>query len=264
MAAAGSLRSREAMPALVSLADKRNGYSVGRAATEALGDIGDPAAVPLLRDLLGDTVLSREAGIALAKLGPAGEGALLETADSGDAAQSRAAVEGLLRVGTTAGLDRILRATTDAGSEVRLREWVGLTTPIRLELLSDSRAHVRAAAARVSDHRLDPPEVLAKLRELAESDPDVRVRARALYALPGTDQDAVALRIAELGNPEPEIRDACAVMLGIYKPPGALDALRTQLEHETVPKVKQTLAKYVSQLEQSQPAPLRAGDADPG
>jgi HEAT repeat protein len=60
---------------------------------------------------------------------------------------------------------------------------VGRThNPIRLELLSDPRAHVRAAAARVYDDP-EPPEVLAKLRELAESDPDVRVRAPALYAL---------------------------------------------------------------------------------
>jgi HEAT repeat protein len=129
VAAAGSLRSREAMPALLSLADTRKGYSAAAwAATVALGDIGDPSAVQPLRELLDDTLLSREAGIALAKLGPAGEGALLETAESGDAAQSRAAVRGLLRVGTRAALDRILRATADAGSEVRLEEWVGLTT----------------------------------------------------------------------------------------------------------------------------------------
>jgi HEAT repeat protein len=261
VAAAGSVRSREAISALISLANMRHGYSVARAATEALGDIGDPAAVQPLRELLGDTVLSREAGIALAKLGPAGEAALLESADSGDPARSRAAVDGLLRVDTKAALDRILRATADAGAEVRLREWVGLTTPIRLDLLSDPRAHVRAAAARISEaHLADPPEVLAKLRELAESDPDVRVRARALYALPGTDDDAVALRLVELGNPEPEMRDACAAMLGIYEPPGALDALRTQLERETVPELKETLAQYVSRLERSQPA----GDAGAG
>jgi hypothetical protein len=60
------------------------------------------------------------------------------------------------------------------------------------------------------------------------------------------------------------MRDACAAMLGIYEPPGALDALRTQLERETVPKVKETIAQYVSRLERSQPAPPRAGDADPG
>jgi hypothetical protein len=49
-------------------------------------------------------------------------------------------------------------------------------------------------------------------------------------------------------------------MLGIYEPPGALDALRTQLERETVPELKETLAQYVSRLERSQPA----GDAGPG
>jgi HEAT repeat protein len=264
VAAAGSMRCREATTALLLLADERNDYLVARAATEALGDIGDPSAVPRVRELLGDTVLSRDAGIALEKLGPAGERALFESAESGDAAERRAAVQGLLRVGTRAALDLILRASADAGSEVRLREWVGLTTPIRLELLSDPRVHVRAAAARVSEaHIPDPPEVVAKLRELAEHDPDVRVRAPALYALPGLDRDAVALRIVELGNAEPEMRKACAVMLGIYEPPGALEALRTHLEFETDPDVKEKLAEYVSRLEQSRrgPQPLEGTDS---
>jgi hypothetical protein len=60
------------------------------------------------------------------------------------------------------------------------------------------------------------------------------------------------------------MRDACAVMLGIYEPPGALEALRTQLERETVPKVKETLTQYVSRLERSQRGPRPAEGANPG
>jgi HEAT repeat protein len=260
VAAAGSLRAREAVPALLSLASGRGDYQEWSDAIEALGNIGDPSAVQLLDELLGDVVRSYRAALALAEIGPAGEQALLEAADSGDAARSRAAVGGLLRVDTNAALDRILAATADP-DWLRLGEWVGLTAPIRLELLNDPRGHVRAAAARGCGDR-DDPAVAARLRELAESDPDARARAWALFSLPGDDPAAVALRLARLGDPEPVIRETSAASLGNYNPPGALEALRAQLQRETEPEVKSKLAQDVSRLEQHQLWAQRSGDAD--
>ena len=257
VAAAGSLRAREAVPALLSLAGGRGDYQEWSDAIKALGEIGDPSAVPLLDGLLGDVARSYSAALALAQIGPAGEQALLEAADSGDAARSRAAVGGLLRVDTSAALDRILAATADP-DWLHLGDWVGLTTPIRLELLNDPRGHVRAAAARGCGDRDDPP-VAARLRELAESDPDPRARAWALFSLPGHDPEAVSLRLAGLEDPNPIMREWSAASLGIWNPPGALEALRVRLERETDPGVKDKIRQDVARLEQRQRWPEHYG-----
>jgi HEAT repeat protein len=148
-AATGTQRVRETVPVLLSIASGNNGYALRRATLKALGDIGDPSAVQPLRELLGDVVSSTDAAAALAALGQAGEAALLEASDSGDAAVSRAALGGLLKVDTRAALGRILAADGGRGSGIRLGEWVGLTTSLHLELLSDPRPYVRAAAAGV-------------------------------------------------------------------------------------------------------------------
>jgi HEAT repeat protein len=251
VAAAGSLRAQEAVPALLSLAGGR-GDQEWREAIEALGKIGDPSAVPLLGGLLGDDPRYYSAALALAEIGPAGEQALLEAADSGDAARSRAALIGLLRVDASAALDRILAATTDP--DLRIGDWVGLTDAIRLELLNDSRGHVRAAAARACGYD-DAPAVAARLRELARSDPDSRARAWALYSLPGLDPEAVSLRLVGLEDANPIMREWSAVSLGIWNPPGALEALRARLERETDPAVEDEIRKYLprlSRLEQRQ------------
>ncbi len=247
VAAAGRLRAREAVPALLVLAAGPGFHPEWIDAIKALGDIGDPSAVPLLGGMLSDpTGRSHLAALALAEIGPAGEQALLEAAHSGDAARSRAAVGGLLRVDTSAALDGILAAAA-ADPDVRIGDWVGLTDPIRLELLNDSRGHVRAAAARACGYD-DAPAVAALLRELARSDPDSRARAWALYSLPGLDPEAVSLRLVGLEDPNPIMRQWSAVSLGIHDPPGALEALRTRLERETDPGVKDEIRKYLPRM----------------
>ena len=60
------------------------------------------------------------------------------------------------------------------------------------------------------------------------------------------------------------MRDTSAASLGIYDPPGALEALRAQLERESDPGVKDTLSQHLSRLEQRQLWAERTGNADPG
>jgi len=65
---------------------------VRAAAARALGDLGAPAAVPTLTQLLADDVfqVAHEAAHALRRLGPAGLAALREVVDTEDGTRSGA------------------------------------------------------------------------------------------------------------------------------------------------------------------------------
>jgi hypothetical protein len=91
------------------------------------------------------------------------------------------------------------------------------------------------------------PKVIARLLELARQDPVMRVRAQAVRGLPGSNPDAISICLAGIHSVDADMRRWCAVSLGIYKPPGAREAMSAQAEHETDPEVKQELTRYLSE-----------------
>jgi HEAT repeat protein len=153
--ALSQLRERSATPALVELA--REGGEAERAlAVEALGALGDPAAIASLARLLEDPALCAEAARALVSLAKADRDAVRDACKGklgGPASAS--AVRVLGRVGTPEDLPLLKAALRSEHTEVRLAAAeaaqslgeTGAEELLRLAL-ADEAPPVRAAAAR--------------------------------------------------------------------------------------------------------------------
>ncbi|MGA7415840.1 MAG: HEAT repeat domain-containing protein [Bryobacteraceae bacterium] len=88
----------------------------------------------------------------------------------------------------------------------------------RVELLGHPEASVRATAAQSFFNREIEPEVREKLFELAKTDPDVKVRARAWEALAdGSDEtpDVVEAMLRIMRDPETPLEEQAGVLVGL-------------------------------------------------
>lgn len=172
----------------------------------ALGALEEPAAgsalVPALSD--PDDTVRVYAAWALGAIG--GEGAVAalgEASRADDAGLRTMAVYGLGAIGDPAAREALLRAADDPVLDVSLNAVVALArigdpaAEARLlgmmdpdawtgvpGLLDGERAAARLSAVRAAG-ALDSPAVRARLREVADGDPELRVREAALAALAG-------------------------------------------------------------------------------
>ena len=178
-------------------------------AVEALGWLGDPAAVPaLLAEMEGDRGCPTIAAAALGRLG-----------------DSRAA----------AALAALLRNTeAEQGSRVAAAEGLGLlggptAMPLLADALKDSSRHVRAAAAEALAVLGDPAAAAAL--EAAMTDRSVSVRQAAMRALANLGASrSLPVLLAAARDRDGRIREAAVEAMGILGDPQAVDALSAALK----------------------------------
>lgn len=172
--ALGRLAHPEAAPALVpALSDPDDTVRVY--AAWALGAIGGETAVAALDEAsrAADAGLRTMAVYGLGAIGdPAGREALLRAVDDPVLDVSMNAVVALARLGDSAAEARLLGMMDPEA-------WTGVPGMLDGERAAARLSAVRAAAA------LDSPAVRARLREVADADPELRVREAALAALAG-------------------------------------------------------------------------------
>ena len=211
---------------------------VRRAAAEALGEIGDAAAVPgllaALRD--ADADVRREAAWALGRIGDAAAvPGLLAALRDADADVRWAAAAALGRIGDAAAVLGLVAALRDADERVReAAAWAlrkigdAAVVPGLLAALRDADADVREAAAWALGKIGDAAAVPGLLAALRDADADVReAAARALGEI--GDAAVVPGLLAALRDADERVREAAAAALGqIGAPavPGLLAALR--------------------------------------
>ncbi|HYK06354.1 MAG TPA: HEAT repeat domain-containing protein [Gaiellaceae bacterium] len=196
-AALGASRAREAVPVLEELLADRN-HHVREAAVEALGAIGDPAALPALRQLY----LS-ESGVrpgivyaALVEFGPAAADVFVEGIGSASPRVRASACFGLAATGRGEGfadeasLEPIERALADAEPAVRTAAADALAIvgqgPVPAELVglvTDTEPGVRRAAVRALRAYDDPGAVAAGAGALRDDEREVALRAAETLVL---------------------------------------------------------------------------------
>lgn len=169
-----ALAPEPAAPALVpALSDADDTVRVY--AAWALGAIGGETAVAALDEAsrADDAGLRTMAVYGLGAIGdPAGREALLRAVDDPVLDVSMNAVVALARLGDSAAEARLLGMMDPEA-------WTGVPGMLDGERAAARLSAVRAAAA------LDSPAVRARLREVADADPELRVREAALAALAG-------------------------------------------------------------------------------
>ncbi|HEY3447146.1 MAG TPA: HEAT repeat domain-containing protein [Myxococcales bacterium] len=252
--ALSQLREHSATPALVELA--REGGEAERAlAVEALGALGDPAAIQSLARLLEDPALCGEAARALVSLAKADRDAVREACKGklgGPASAS--AVRVLGRIGTPEDLPLLKTALRSEHTEVRLAAAeaaqtlgeTGAEELLRLAL-ADEAPPVRAAAARGLG-AFPSEETFAALGE-ALDDREASVSAAAADALGelGETRAIEALtRAVSRGESQPgtpEVLPAIAAVRALSRLSAATPALLARaVAHPDPEVVKEAVA----------------------
>ena len=210
---------------------------VRRAAAEALGLVGDPAAVELL---VGVALFDPEEAVrwatveALRNLDHAGAlGLLLEALYDGDPDVRKAAAEALGLFGDSAAVGPLVEAALfDPDEAVR---WAAVEALIQLdhpealarlvEALHDGDWTVRRAAAEALGH-LGDPAAMEPLVEAALFDPEEVVRQAAVEALIQLEHPEALERLVEaLSDDDSWVRRAAAEALGLLGDPAAVEPL---------------------------------------
>jgi HEAT repeat protein len=247
--ALGRLRSREAVPELLTLL--RGELWLQLAAIDALGAIGDPAAVGPLVELVPDSIMAEPAVLALQRLAdPASLGPMLTRFRLVRERNLQDAL--LLAIGVVLDLhpdaEPIIRAW---GEELRLDPAGPVTSYLRLVLAApggedlDADERLRAAAALVAGGNITPlvpvllarlgapdaphwaevvfrrrPEALEARLEGYLADADARVRRGALIAWCPGEEDAARI-VPLLEDPAAEVRAAACRALALTGSPEA-------------------------------------------
>jgi HEAT repeat protein len=201
--AVGLLRDRRSSDALVRLLDDRHDQ-VRAAAIDALGQVGDPAAVPALLARLGTPNLHEHVRIvqALRGFGEAAAAALVEHGHS-RVDDRRTVATVLSYVGGALAAPRLIEWARTGDTPTRAAAWNALATIglddrtfyHALKALQDDEPQVRAAAARALSRsgRADAaPGLAARL----DDEWDVAAQAaRALMRLDDTGKAALRARL---------------------------------------------------------------------
>jgi HEAT repeat protein len=243
--------------------------AVRAAACDALGKIGDGAAVPALFALLdGDASVAQAALVAIQCIGGSEtERRALDAARSSAVAVRRAALRVLAYFGWSSALGEFLRALADPDERIREVGALGLTSiddPRAIEALVAAAAHpssrTRAAAARALGQTAGPPVVRGCLRAaLSDADPWVRyyacqalgrlkdreavdaihalthdpaghVRLAAIEALASAGGDrALEALSAAADSSDPDLQRVALLGLGAVRSPSSLDRIRRAL-----------------------------------
>jgi HEAT repeat protein len=119
--AVGELGDPQAVPALIQTLGDSDG-EVRRAAAEALGELSDPRAIPALSRALGDSDESvrRDAVRAIGKLGdPQAVPGLIQTLSDRDREARQAAAEALGKLHDPQAVPALIQALSDRNREVR-------------------------------------------------------------------------------------------------------------------------------------------------
>jgi hypothetical protein len=160
ISAAGALRLKEAVPQIVESSKDLDSYGNFVCAT-ALGNIGDPAALPwLLKNLDGVELLVREASAdALVKLGVDALPALSEVALGAKTAPARVALRALGAIDKPESLPVLLQRAGDADWGVRLTVLLvlkGMKTEGAKQAFDDTLAKEKDPRIKSAIENLDP------------------------------------------------------------------------------------------------------------
>ena len=217
--------------ALAGAMESDSAAPVRAAAAQALGSLGDPAALSELAEAAAgddDPAVRAAAVEALAELDDPAALAHLAEAIAGDPdpAVRAAAAEALGELDDPAALAQIAEA-----------------------MASDSSASVRAAAAGALGSAGDPA-ALSTLAEAAVADNDPTVRAAALEALADLDDSAALPPLAEAaaGDSDPTVRAAAVEALAALDDPEALDTLSEALDSDEAAPVRAAAAEALGSL----------------
>ena len=233
--ALGALGDPAALPQLAEVLDSDDSPPVRANAAQALGSLGDPAALPQLTEALDSDdspPVRANAAQALGSLGdPAAIPQLTEALDSDDSPPVRAAAaQALGSLGDPAALPQLAEA-----------------------LDSDDSAPVRAAAAQALG-ALGDPAALPQLAEALDSDDSNPVRAAAAQALGALGDPAALPRLAEVmgsDNSAP-VRAAAGRALGALGDPAALPDLAEAAAGDDDPAVRAAATEALGELDNPQ------------
>jgi HEAT repeat protein len=211
-----------------------------KAAAEALGETGNPRAIPALLMALDDSEwFVREAAVeALRHMGdPQVVPALLGALGNSDPYVREVAAEALGQTGDLQAVSALLLALEDSESGVRRAAAQALgqiddpqAVPPLLEALQDGDSNVREAAAQALGQIDDPQAVPPLLEALQDGNSNVReAAAQALGQI--DDPQAIPVLLRALGSPYVDVRQAAAKALRLMGEPQAVPVLLRALEN---------------------------------
>lgn len=234
----GSQKARSAVAPLLELVRTTDERDVRLWSIDALGDIGDPAAAPAIRDYLNDT----DWGLAQSAMESAGElkdAAAVDTllavlGDPEKKERHNAAGSALAAIGCPAALEGLSKVARDPKGEARevAVEYLGKTGASQAIPVLAGVAAERSASEELRGKaldalgKLDGPEALLAVRAATGSEVE-RVRQSAISALSGMkDPDAVKTLLQLVEKRGYGSRHSAAVALRDTKKTVALPAFR--------------------------------------
>jgi len=232
--ALGRSRDRRATAALVeTLRDYSGDHAVQELAAQALGEIGDPDAIPALLEAVekGDESTHAAARQALARI-PGAIEAVNAALTSGSALRRRAAVDALPAIGGGSSVGAVAARLGDVNPDVRqaaaraLGEIKAESAPAHLaRALDDPDFEVRAEAAGAAGAL--PEESGYPLLTRALGDSHWHVRQRAVLGLRTQTISRLELLRMALADAEAQVREDAANGLAYYGR-GVLDSIAQQ------------------------------------
>ena len=229
------LRETKNVPGLIRVLRKRD-PGIQYEAAEALGDIGDPAAVgPLMEALTGDQYsgVRWKAAEALGKIGTPAVPALLGVLGHPDEDIRWKAAVTLGEIGDERAIGPLVQLLSDRDRFVRSRAAyaLGLIGPPALGALSstliDGDVETRRGTATALGMIADPGAADVLIVALADSSSAVRQEVIAALARQG--DPAFPALVRALGDPDPERREGAALALAGSGNPEALAPLKDAL-----------------------------------
>jgi len=255
---------REAVPALIRYLLDGSPLAV-EAATEALGHLGEPAAVPFLANVLDrpESQLRRKAADALGAIGPGAFEAVPSLIRSLKAGNETAA-EALGRIGEPGSVPSLIDALSDwrvAFGAVSALGAIGPEHPgilpalVRTVSLPQAPEAVRVRAAEVlgsfGQKAKDAVPALVSLLKGPHSAAIRSAAAQALMSISTEKESGLPILVWALGeSPDPNVRRWAAEMIGRLGPAAfdAVPALVKALE-DPDPAVRQEAEKSIRRLQ---------------
>ncbi len=242
-----------------------------RALAEALGEIGDPRAIPALVGALKDENerVRRAAAVALGRIGAPAVPALIGALKDADREVRRAAAEALGRIGDREAVPALIGALKDADWEVRGAAAEALVrigapaVPALVGALKDENGWVRGAAAEALGRVGDPRAVPALVGALEDAEEWVRRAAAGALGRIG-DREAVPALVGALEDADWWVREAAAEALGRIGDREAVPALTEALK-DAYERVRRAAAWALGEIGDREAVPALVGalkDAD--
>jgi HEAT repeat protein len=217
--ALGQIGDPAAVPRLLKALDDADA-GLRRAAAEELGEIGHKAVVPRLLKALGDADAEVRA-VAAAALGAIRDGAavpgLLKALGDADAKVSWVAAAALGEIGDASAVPGLLETLSDADSRLSVAAvaalgYIGDASAVPGLLKALGDAELRRAAAEALG-QIGAPSVPGLLKALGDADAKVRAAAAAALGAIG-DAAAVPVLLEALDDADAEVRWAAVEALG--------------------------------------------------